>query len=657
VAELPTPTLASTTEASAAVAQSRGEGETPGAAGVGSAAPPDTAGFEIAARVSRGAGDRPYERRPGDPVYRPLRIYALDPGASQREGAVAVVNVPYEPLPPGPVGAILEVDGRDGVSGTLYRAAELDAPDVLIRSGYDPSPSDPRFHQQMVYAVCMLVYATFRRALGRHVSWGFQPSGGDGGGRLRVRPYASSAPNACYDRVAGELAFGYYPAPGEVAGRNVPSGLVFTSLSHDIVTHEVTHALLDGLRSRFCTPTGEEVLAFHEGFADLVALFQRFSYPEVVRAAIRESRGALDQAGLLTGLARQFGHTTTARGPLRTAIRIGSDGGLIPRVRDRSAPEPHALGSVLVSAVFDAFVTVFRRKTERYVRLATGGTGILPPGEIPADLQAVLAGEASQLASQFLSLCIRAIDYCPPVDLELGEFLRAVVTADHDLVPDDPWGYREAWIDAFSRHRIYPKGVKSLAEDALLWQAPARDIPEEPALSFAQLQFQGDPGQPAGADELRRQAAELGRIVVRHLDQFGMVRADDPGLGGDRVSLPRVESIRSCRRVGPDGQVVFDLVAEVIQKRTVRDAGAEFDVFGGATVILDPRGRVRYVIAKNILNGDRLARQREYLRTGGSRFWTPPRDGRRIPTQQLFRLLHAEPGDGTGPTDASSTSA
>src|SRR5437870_2673918 len=132
--------------------------------------------------------------------------------------------------------------------------------------------------------------------------------------------------------------------------------------------------------------------------------------------------------------------------------------------------EPHVLGQVLVSAVFDAFTTIFKRKTERYLRLATGGTGVLPPGELPADLQNLLATEASQTASQFLSICIRAIDYCPPVDIEFGEFLRAVITADYDLVPDDPWGYREAWVDAFRRRQIYPRHVRNLSEDALRWK-------------------------------------------------------------------------------------------------------------------------------------------------------------------------------------------
>ena len=35
--------------------------------------------FEISRRVERQALTRPYERQPGTPLYRPLRIYTLDP--------------------------------------------------------------------------------------------------------------------------------------------------------------------------------------------------------------------------------------------------------------------------------------------------------------------------------------------------------------------------------------------------------------------------------------------------------------------------------------------------------------------------------------------------------------------------------------------------
>ena len=52
-------------------------------------------------------------------------------------------------------------------------------------------------------------------------------------------------------------------------------------------------------------------------------------------------------------------------------------------------------------------------------------------------------------------------------------------------------------------------------------------------------------------------------------EEFGLVANGDPRLEGDTVTLPSVRSIRSSRRVGPDGPIVFDLIAEVAQLRTL----------------------------------------------------------------------------------------
>jgi hypothetical protein len=620
---------ASTPAASAAVAQSRGAAPEPDEVEV-ETEPGVSVRFRIGAGVRRAARVAPYERKPGHPIYRPLQIYALDAAESRLDGGVALVNVPYEPLEPGPRGALFEVDTRDGALQLEYQKLDLDDPAVLIRSGLSPTPSDPRFHQQMVYAVCSLVYASFKSALGRDIAWGFDRAQGEQV-RLRLRPFGLEEKNAFYDERAGELSFGYYRASAEVHGRNLPKGFVFTALSHDIVAHEVTHALLDGLRSHFDLPIGPDVLAFHEAFADLVAIFQHFSYKEVVLAAFRKSRGQLINADLLTGLARQFGHTTGSDRPLRSAIDE-----VDVKVYD-PALEPHDLGSVLVSAVFDAFDTVFKRKTERYVRLATGGSGVLPAGELSADLQAVLAAEASRLASQFLAICIRAIDYCPPVGLEFGHFLRAVVTADHDLVPDDPWGYREAWIDAFARRRIYPASVRTLSEDSLRWSGPSRELPLIDDLNFAELQFKGDPGRPAGLDELRRQARALGRFICHRdrLAEFGLMEPDDS------IDRPCIESIRSSRRVGPDGQIVFDLVAEVTQRRTIDSPEGSFDLYGGSTVILGPDGEIRYVIRKSIGQEERVEEQLAYMTGPGRAYWQS-QQGRLVPAEKMFRLLHRE---------------
>jgi len=475
--------------------------------------------------------------------------------------------------------------------------------------------------------------------------WSF--GGAQAPARLVLRPHHGLARNAYYEKAGdrGELRFGYFPASDRPTDRSLPGGFVFTCLSHDIVVHEVTHALLDGMRARFAEPTHPDVLAFHEAFADLVAIFQRFSYPEVVLAAIRRSRGALHQSQLLAQVASQFGHTTGCQGPLRTALEAE---GALRQYDEQLAP--HALGSVLVSAIFEAFTTIFRRKTERLVRLATGGTGVLPPGELPHDLQVLLADKASRLASQFLSLCVRAIDYCPPTGLRFGEYLRALITGDHDLVPDDPWDYRGALIDAFWRRRIYPPLVHHMSQDALRWKPPPGELPPLPGLEFGALRFQGDPAHAADTRELRRQAGELGRYVSEPArgTQFGLVAAGDPRLArGDRVGLPQVESVRSARRAGPNGQIVFDLVAEVTQAMHVA-AGAQgpgFTHHGGCTVILSPVGAVRYVIVKNVLGEGRMDRRRQFLASAmAQRYWVQ-RGEQMEPRAGLFRLLHDLPAD------------
>src|SRR5205823_2802251 len=225
-------------------------------------------------------------------------------------------------------------------------------------------------------------------------------------------------------------------------GRNLPGGTVFTCLSHDVVAHETTHALLDGMHHRFMEASNPDVLAFHEAFADIVALFQHFTFPDVLRQQIAQTRGDLASENLLGQLAQQFGEATGRGGALRDALG-GVDrktGKWAPRPPDPAAyhrtAEPHARGSLLVAAVFDAFLAIYRGRVSDLFRIATGGTGVLPAGHLHPDLVARLAREAAKAAGHVLAMCIRALDYCPPVDVTFGEYLRAVITADTELVHD-----------------------------------------------------------------------------------------------------------------------------------------------------------------------------------------------------------------------------
>lgn len=610
------------------------------------------AAFTLGERLTWSAKVRPYERRRDDPVYRRLRLFALDPAGSRLDGAVAEVLVPYEPVTAGPVGAVFEVIDRDDSARRTYVPLDLNEPRLLILNGLEPSPTDWRSHQQMVYALAMRLYDSFRTALGRDPSWGFDAP------RLRLRPHAMKEDNAYYDQVAGEVAFGYFKGrPVAIRGRRGPEEWVFTCLSHGVVAHELSHALLDGLRTRFMEPTGPDVLGFHEGFSDLVALLHRFTYREVVRRALGAVRGDLSRRSLLSGLAVQFGGATGSEGALRDAIDTDEERQGTPLQYTRSL-EAHDMGQVLLSAVFESFATVFRRRTARLLRLASGGTGVLPEGDLPHDLVEALTDEANQLAESFLRMCIRAIDYCPAVDVELGEFLRAIITADQDLVPDDTWGFRETLIHAFRRRGIYPMHVPTLSEDALRWCEFDGGEDRIEALSFARLRFAGDPGRMADTSEIERQAVALGEWVT-HADRRDAFGLGKPGRrDGMVIEPPIIESVRTARRVTPMGGVAFDLVAEIVQPVDVKlpSSRARVTLYNGATVIIGPNGQVRYAITKRAVQPHRLKRQLEFIgeelnRSGRAGLWRIA-DGRVIPEPRPFRAAHTARREETRAEDA-----
>ncbi len=141
-----------------------------------------------------------------------------------------------------------------------------------------------------------------------------------------------------------------------------------------------------------------------------------------------------------------------------------------------AAPGPRSRGAILVAAVFDAFFDTYQRRIRDLIRIATGGSGVLPEGDLHPDLVNRLAQEASKTAQSVLIMCARAFDYLPPVDVTFGDYLRALITADHEMVPDDHFHLRAAMIEGFRRRGIYPHGVSSLAEESLLWEADP-DLP------------------------------------------------------------------------------------------------------------------------------------------------------------------------------------
>jgi len=628
----------------------------------------------------------PPAKRP--PSSRSLRVYAFDPSFNwQLDTAVInrmTLEVPWEPLGVGPVGEYLEVVDIDPASTCCYAPVDLNDPNLLAMDGLDPAEGDPQFHQQMVYAVAMTTIRNFERALGRRIFWSeagpeqnyaYVP-------RLRVYPHALREANAYYSPQKKALLFGYFPASTSDPGHNLPGGTVFACLSHDIIAHETTHALLDGLHRRFIEPSNQDALALHEAFADVVALFQHFSFPEVLRHQISRTRGDLASQNLLAALAHQFGQAIGSYGALRDAL------GTVdmetqewrPKKPDpadlQATHEAHGRGAILVAAVFDAFLAIYKARIADLLRIATGGTGILPQGEIHPDLVDRMAREASVTSAHILNMCIRALDYCPPVDIDFGDYLRALVTADRDLVPDDDRSYRISMIEAFRRRGIYPKGVRSLSAESLCWSGPnAEERPTfQKLLPTAEYLKQVQPdwslnsnrekawrAAQASAAQVHAWLADVGRPLGPSL---GLALEKDAPLSieRDKNGFPKVEihSVRPARRVGPDGDSRVDLVIEITQKRrgyidtdlqAMVDAGKiepppeDFWFRGGATVLVNLESEppeVRYCIGKGITSVDRLERQRRYVSgdSDGSLGVTYFGDPRVREEAEPFALLH-----------------
>ncbi len=631
------------------------------------------------------AAPRHKASQPSPPTQRLLRGYSFDPSLATRLETALVseitYRIPWELLEPGPRGEYVEVVDFDPASECFYAPVDLDEPAVLAQNGLTPSEGNPQFHQQMVYAAAMTTIDHFERALGRRAFWAdrWRRRGRESEQyipRIRIYPHALRDANAFYSRDKMALLFGYFPATSDRTSGQFPGGLVFTCLSHDVVAHETTHALLDGFHEHFLEATNPDVHAFHEAFADIVALFQHFTFPAALRHQIARTRGDLaNSENLLSQLAGQFGHATGTRGALRDFIGRWNDqlGRWEPVRPDPTAldraTEVHERGAILVAAVFDAFLSIYHAHSRDLMRLATGGTGLPPQGELHPDLVDRLAREASKAAGRVLTICIRALDYCPPVDLTFGEYLRALITADIDLHPEDPHGYRVAFVEAFRRRGIFPEGILTLSVDSLRWPRPEEDPTEPPGKMDAMLRyFIGGIQLRSQIDTLRyltsrreiwlaardirsrlhdaiaeqvAKAEVLQRLTGLALAEFEA----PPGVKAHRDGVPvfQVHAVREARRMADDGRMLNQVFITLLQKEVLEHQGRRHEVRCGSTLVIDlGEQKVSYVVRKGLGDRGRLERTLDYFESGLG--FSPNRTAATYfgDSREIFAALHSD---------------
>jgi hypothetical protein len=478
-------------------------------------------------------------------VRRPLKIFAFDPSLRRATGNPAIAEVVNEELDPGPQGGLVRVVDYNGTRDEYYPPVDLDDPVALMQRGLDPSDSDPRFHQQMVYAVVMKVIENFERALGR-------PFRFRKGQRLTVLPTPSrgrtrsTTPRPCRCTSATSLRRRTTPAPTFPARRFHLPVLRHRGARNDPrdrgpPAREIQRS--DQPR-RAGLPRGGR-----RHRRDLPALH----FPEVLQDQIRATRADLARPGRLLELAQQFGCAMGKGEALREATEPegkAPDAGLYENVL-----EPHERGSMLVAAVFDAFFRIYRNRISGLVRAVTGGSGILPAGELQSDLVNLTTREASQAAQDVLTMCLRAFEYLPPVDVTFGDYLRAVVTADFELNPRDEHERRASFIDAFRLRGIYAPGVLSLAEEALRLDRPAdvvgAKIPPDLVTKVLASQF------------VDSKISEGGSRPYWQLYDFARANAQDLQLTEDLIEdNTQLAGFHPSFHVDENGQLRVELVAQ-----------------------------------------------------------------------------------------------
>ncbi|AUH64415.1 gluzincin family metallopeptidase [Paracoccus zhejiangensis] len=562
------------------------------------------------------------------------QVYTVDSAIRISEGAFSEISIPHEPLRPGPEGKLFAVSATDFETGLDRSFPDLDR----SRGGeFGFDQGDFETHCRNVYFSAMSVYELFRRALGRPVAWAFWSE--DKHPPLRLRPFAQRALNAYYDRDRAEIGFGFDRASPDSARADARL-LRFTALSSDVVAHEVTHALLDGLRPDYDLPVHPDVFAFHEAVADIVALLSRFTRQNYLAYVLADFRKRGLKYDFMTSLAPELGRLVRKSGLRTLTVEPNDyDAGLAPFDTPRYVTAElaaHERGGLLSSAVFEAFLQALMRRIKPLVDL------VAPQGNGVADRYLIeqIQHIAATTAGHFLEICIRALDYCPPASIRFADYLRALITADQILVADDRYGYRESLIEAFRNRGIYPEDIDVVSEAELRWNAPSIPVSRIPGLALSELRFDISPVLPRSADEVRRQAQALALAIdddPRLAREMGLA---DPGevKGGD-VSPPVVTSIRPTLRVGREGYVDFSIIAEVTQDRLVTIDGGTVRLRGGATLILGPQGDPQMIVRQRIDNEARIKAETDHLQQAIAGRQLVLQDGRYVVAQDYRHAM------------------
>jgi hypothetical protein len=389
---------------------------------------------------------------------------------------------------------------------------------------------NPQFHQVNTFGVISRALDLVEEEIGHGISW-------KDGAPLVVRPHAFEGMNAYYDPQSPSLNFGYFTTPF----RRTP---VWTCLSHDIVAHELGHAILDTFRPFYVYSPDKDTPALHESFADLLAMFSALQYTSLVQHLYRETGGDMRHPSLISRLAEEFGTGIFGAGVpyLRSALEGAT--------YTKAPKEAHGRSTVWTAAIYEIL--------EKLVK-------INHPSGFPDTFEGFseFAAALVQATRWIKGMVMRSLHYTPPNSLTMPMLARLMYEADARVFPDDS-KFRDIAKEVFQARELW--------NEKLILDAP--DI----GWVFKDLE--------------NTNSRALANAIIKHADELrippGAVRLIKPRL---ITTTRRIDSVKQggASTVKEITEHYLEYLYEVTQLVADEFSGqlVPFTVFGGGTLVMD----------------------------------------------------------------------
>jgi hypothetical protein len=389
---------------------------------------------------------------------------------------------------------------------------------------------NPQFHQINTFAVINRTLDFVEEEIGHKLIW-------KDGAALIVRPHAFEGMNAYYDPQSPSLNFGYFTT----LFRRAP---VWVCLSHDVITHELGHAILDTFRPLYIYSFDLDTSALHESFADLMAMFSALQYKSLVKHLYRETHGNMRDPSLISRLAEEFGLGVYGAGT--SYLRSALEGANYP-----DAPkEPHARSTVWTAAIYEILERLVQDKYPTgFARTAEGFAAF---------------SEALVNATRWIKgMMLRALHYTPPNSLTMPMLARLMYEADARVFPADN-RFREIAKEVFQKREIWNDALDLSLTDYNVGKA-----------------FQGyEDADPA----------TLSRLIVQHADALripeGNIRLINPRIVTTTRQIDKVAAGEACS-VRTITEHYLEFAYEQTESVDFMGMLIPFTVYGGGTLTLD----------------------------------------------------------------------